>query len=243
MLVRGPWLWLQVLAVFFANGADGLPPDVIPLVDGCYPTRDQRPMVILHIPKTGGTTICKGLVATNQCVAQSRAKGNCWVTSDGPEWCCLPTRVAKRKTCEKRRAYPNAVTMIERYMDTDPTTNQTLFCDGVTYGIILREPVSRAISQVHEFVAMLRSASRHIFVEFLVRHPPHDVQAFFEKLDGIPAFSKDSKDLIMNVLGEYSMGIEENCYKINAFTSNYLTRVSCTTLVRWGHSFHLCCFK
>jgi len=41
-----------------------------------------KKMVIWHLPKTGGTTVCNLFKATNL----STTKMNCWENADGPEW-------------------------------------------------------------------------------------------------------------------------------------------------------------
>jgi len=199
--------------------------EFLPLEPNC--TRTTKPVIILHVPKSGGTTICSALKSENRCIVQSNARSNCWVRSDGPEWCCFPHSKLREKTCQERRSYPNGYTMIERYMDTDPATNRTLFCSGIEYGIVIRAAVSRATSHVHHFLVKgpkntnYRSDIRGMFL----RRTPTFVQSFFDRLDATTANTKESMQLINNTFGRHSDDLELACYKVNAFSSNYLIRM------------------
>eukprot|EP00750_Incisomonas_marina_P016290 INCI19078.1.p1 GENE.INCI19078.1~~INCI19078.1.p1 ORF type:complete len:390 (+),score=67.00 INCI19078.1:390-1559(+) len=197
-------------------------------------THPKQPVVILHVPKSGGTTVCDVLKEAQQCIAESVPWGNCWVFTDGPEWCCdyrppfIAAGGAREKSCDERRTFPKAFTMIERYMDTDNTTGRTSFCEGITYGIILRDAVARAASHAHDFLTRGPGgplAWRIALAELVRDAPAKVVQTFFDDLDSLPPLSARSQKLLNETFGFWSEALERAAYKVNAFTSNYIVRM------------------
>ena len=196
----------------------GIVPHVRPLEPNC--TAPPRQVFILHIPKTGGTSLCGHMKKTGACVAESYPSwGNCWVVTDGPEWCCdkvkpLLAYGQVEKTCTERRKYPAAYTMSERYMDTDPTTGRTLFCEGITYGVLVRDAVGRATSMLHHYLTKWPTkksgpselyAYREALAALFVTRPPKQVQEFFDLLDTLPPFSAASRRLVNHTFASVPM--------------------------------------
>lgn len=103
----------------------------------------------LHVPKAGGTTICR---AVKQAGVLSASRGNCWEGKFCPLWCCcdnepLPT------TCDDLAKLPYDFIMNENWLDG--------LCPNRVYSIMIREPVSRAISHVnHLLVFIAKNYSR-----------------------------------------------------------------------------------
>ena len=80
----------------------------------------EEPTIILHIPKSGGTTLCNALRRVNYCTGghdvwarNALRKVKCWEPGDGPEWCCVSARSTKEKTCAERCSSPKGYTMID----------------------------------------------------------------------------------------------------------------------------------
>ena len=100
--------------------------------------------VSLHIPKTGGTSVCTAAENT----PELETKGdNCWTKTFCPIWvgCYQP----KPTTCEN--LYQNKklnFRMNENWLDE--------LCPQRTYSMILREPISRAMSHVRHLKVFLQ---------------------------------------------------------------------------------------
>ena len=107
------------------------------------------------MPKTGGTSLCSIFQTLNMDVSKS----NCWIPEDGPEWCCLSETMLKERTCTERLNEKNKpiISMIERYMDTNNGVNETLICPKIRYGILIRNPLDRAISHLKHFARFRKS--------------------------------------------------------------------------------------
>ena len=95
--------------------------------------------VMLHIPKTGGTTLCKQVKEGG---IWSTAGHNCWKASFCPMWagCVNP----QPTSCSTLKSWPQTFVMNENYLDK--------YCDHRTYSIMIREPVSRAMSHLNHFM-------------------------------------------------------------------------------------------
>ena len=183
-------------------------------------------MIILHIPKSGGTTVCD-LFKGSKLVHTSM---NCWVNADGPEWCCLNRQLVKQKSCAERKEKDPPITMIERYMDSVPgVPSQTLFCPGTVYGTLLREPIRRVSSHIFNFAKMYSSQIH----ELMLHWEPEYFIELIDRLDQLPPDSQLARSLLSAATnGSYpptaksiAKGLELDLRKINAFSSNYLTRM------------------
>ena len=189
---------------------------------------DGERTLILHIPKSGGSTLCNALRRAERDISNSTVSSgertNCWEPYDGPLWCCPNIVSIEERTCQQRRMYNHQYAMIERHMDTDSKTGEVLLCAGVKYVAILREPVSRAVSHVHHFVSVLPRIR-----DWLFRTPSPVVCRFFDHLDRISPYSDESGSLVKTVFGTNMKtnfkSLEKDFYSINSFTSNYITRM------------------
>ena len=95
--------------------------------------------VMLHIPKTGGTTVCKAIKEGKVWSTQGH---NCWKEDFCPMWAgCLNPQPT---SCSTLKSWPQTFVMNENYLDE--------YCDHHTYSILLREPTSRSISHVNHFM-------------------------------------------------------------------------------------------
>ncbi|KAL7571795.1 hypothetical protein ACA910_002882 [Epithemia clementina (nom. ined.)] len=106
----------------------------------------QRSHTMLHIPKTGGTSLCNLVKEkTKWRVPNSNSDNNCQPKAYSSYWCCwdgVTDRMhANRISCQDQEAMqlPYDLYMNENWLDK--------FCpQQQTHSIILREPVSRAMS-------------------------------------------------------------------------------------------------
>jgi hypothetical protein len=185
----------------------------------------KKKMVIWHLPKTGGTTVCDLFKGTNV----SSGSMNCWQNADGPEWCCLNRQFVAFKSCEDRNKQDPPLTMIERYMDSVPGKPQTLFCPGTIYGTVLREPISRVTSHLFNYAAMF--ARREVY-DLMQGKDPEFFMQLVEGLDPFPISSKSNRqaaNFIHRALNGTAVfrenDLEEKLRKMSAFSSNYMTRM------------------
>ena len=113
---------------------------------------------MLHIPKTGGTSLCTLIKEqTNLTVAQDG--NNCWSMTYAPAWCCASEHTlrmhAQSLSCLKQRrdhdnnknknTRPIELLMNENWLDEYCPNDQI-------YSILLREPVARAMSNWHHLL-------------------------------------------------------------------------------------------
>lgn len=104
--------------------------------------------LMLHMPKAGGTTICKRARRKKLC------SSNCYIKNlFCPFWCCCPLR--KKVTCETLQ---KDATGLEFIMN-ESRHSKDIFCDGFMYSALLREPVARSLSHIRHLGTMLGSKS------------------------------------------------------------------------------------
>lgn len=217
-------------------------------------TPSSPKIVVLHLPRSGGSAVCEAVKhATN---LTTPATSNCWEDGDGPEWCCLHHARMVERSCESRRQSNFSFAMVERYMDSGPSDKapRTLFCPGITYGLLLQEPVHRAFSHVQLFASWNRGVD-----SLLSTLPSSSFAALVEALDRTPLLSNASRAVLLPSYRDYLAHFSERPYykktsappgdsaaaavatpvaqrkyllrlepelrKVNAFTSNYLARM------------------
>jgi len=110
----------------------------------------RKSQFILHVPKTGGTTLCRMAKRENK----TRTTGhNCWPNVYPPYWCCWrPNATTTRQesvSCDQLKTMTDFI-MNEDYLD-DP-----MCMEDRSYTILLREPIKRVISQVNDLVTVGR---------------------------------------------------------------------------------------
>ena len=117
----------------------------------------SRPLINLHLSKTGGTELCTA-VTRQTCRTHGANCARRIYLQDGPWWVpytdelsswhkynfAYPPRVHKNRTCAFRRTTRAVFFNVE----------SPLFdiCDGFDYSVTLREPLTRAVSQARELV-------------------------------------------------------------------------------------------
>jgi len=82
----------------------------------------------LHIPKTGGTSICKSIKDTANFTTEGR---NCWTQDFCPVWCCCEK--PKTMTCDDLSRIKANFVMNENWLDD--------LCDDRIYSVLVREPI------------------------------------------------------------------------------------------------------
>jgi hypothetical protein len=110
------------------------------LFANAFLSRPRHRHLSLHLPKTGGTSLCK--IVRKKGVMTSGGH-NCWTDQFCPLWCgCTDP---KPTSCEDLSNNEYEFVMNENWLDG--------FCDvGRVYSIIIREPVSRAMSHVNHLL-------------------------------------------------------------------------------------------
>mmetsp|Transcript_17183 Transcript_17183/g.34216 ORF Transcript_17183/g.34216 Transcript_17183/m.34216 type:complete len:338 (+) Transcript_17183:183-1196(+) len=93
----------------------------------------------LHIPKAGGTSICN---AVKRSAKFTSPQNNCWERDTCPLWCCCEN--PKPMTCNSLSHLNFSFVMNENWLDP--------LCDDRVYSVLVREPVSRAVSHVNHFL-------------------------------------------------------------------------------------------
>jgi len=111
-------------------------------IDAFLSRRNKRHLN-LHVPKTGGTSLCE-LVKTN---GISTGKSNCWVPQMCPHWCCCSQ--LRRLSCADLRSIPLDFIGNERFLD------HPICDDDFAYSLTVREAVSRAVSHVQHQLRFL----------------------------------------------------------------------------------------
>ena len=112
--------------------------------------RPRQKHLNLHIPKAGGTTVCE---AVRKYGNMSTPGNNCWTQNFCPIWCCCDN--VKPTSCQQ--LHDSHLSKIDFVMNENWFDG---FCEGRTYSMMLREPVSRAISHVNHFTEFLAAAPR-----------------------------------------------------------------------------------
>jgi len=194
--------------------------------------------LVLHLPKTGGTSICAAMRRAHAAGLHSHvaipSSNGCWGADDGPEWANMDHSCSREHTCGSRLQKGPSIGLIERYMDTqdmdtDPTSRRVLLCDGVTYTLMLRDPVARAVSHATHLTSLgvLLHHNRKLLGDWVLATRPREVQQFLDTLDRLQARSQASRELIAATVTNqpYSAALELDCYILNAITSNYLARM------------------
>jgi hypothetical protein len=123
------------------------------LFAAAFLSRPRHRHLTLHLPKTGGTSLCK--IVKDRGVMTSNGR-NCWTGEFCPLWCgCTDP---KPTTCTDLSQNEYDFVMNENWLDG--------FCDddvGRVYSIMLREPVSRAISHVNHLLDALAARGHEHF--------------------------------------------------------------------------------
>jgi hypothetical protein len=101
--------------------------------------------LMLHMPKAGGTTICK------RARRETNPIHNCVLRKHFcPFWCCCPLR-KKVSSCDELQEDAQDLEFIMNESRHTPGT----FCEGFMYSALLREPVSRTISHIRHLKTMI----------------------------------------------------------------------------------------
>ena len=117
----------------------------------------QRPLLHLHLSKTGGTDLCAA-VRRQGCQTHGINCGRRMYLQDGPWWIPYaeapspwhatnfgyPPRTPKNRSCAFRRESDAVFFSVESPLPS--------LCDGFAHSIILRDPLARAESQARELV-------------------------------------------------------------------------------------------
>ncbi|GFH52461.1 hypothetical protein CTEN210_08937 [Chaetoceros tenuissimus] len=99
--------------------------------------------IMLHIPKAGGTSVCRQVKKENKLSLSKEAREeNCWKDSFCPLWCGCTS--VKPTTCSKIEQWDEDFLMNENYLDD--------FCADRSYSVLIREPVKRAMSHTNHFL-------------------------------------------------------------------------------------------
>jgi len=93
----------------------------------------------LHMPKAGGTSICD---AVKRSANFTSPRNNCWTGDLCPLWCCCNDR--KPMTCNSLSRLNFSFVMNENWLGP--------LCDDRVYSVLVREPVSRAVSHMNHFL-------------------------------------------------------------------------------------------
>mmetsp|Transcript_114426 Transcript_114426/g.255341 ORF Transcript_114426/g.255341 Transcript_114426/m.255341 type:complete len:326 (+) Transcript_114426:52-1029(+) len=126
-------------------------------------THTRKPVIWIHVHKNAGTTICELARANNESIVPEYADGeprtlhNCmWYLHDSHY---LINTSSHTSCADRRHAFATGqwtFGMIEREIHEDD------ICEGFMYGILLREPVSHAVSFANaEFANVTRDLACH----------------------------------------------------------------------------------
>ena len=116
---------------------------LLPRFEESFATIPTHKHLVLHIPKTGGTSLC-GYVKHHTSLSVPK-NPNCWPTLEyGPLWCCVDeaNTHAHDVGCglqERGWTGKHDFVMNENWLDE--------LCEFHAHSILLREPVARAMSQ------------------------------------------------------------------------------------------------
>jgi hypothetical protein len=108
-----------------------------------FQDRPFRNHVQLHIPKAAGTTLCDYIKEETNI---STPGGNCWTGQFCPLWCgCQHPNSTTCQTLNNKKMQKYSFVMNENWLDG--------FCGGShTYSMLLRDPVTRAMSHVNHYL-------------------------------------------------------------------------------------------
>jgi hypothetical protein len=127
-----------------------------------FMSRSRQLHFNLHIPKAGGTSLCK-LVRNNNITTPG---DNCWEEPFCPVWCCACNwrRPVHKSVCDLLEERTLATLTNSPAAHNNNNNDNTLlefamnenyfdypFCNERTYSIVLRDPVDRAMSHVNHF--------------------------------------------------------------------------------------------
>ena len=106
--------------------------------------------VMLHIPKTGGTSVCERVKKEGVLKAP---RGNCWRDGFCPlwGWCENP----QPTSCDELNRWPDDFVMNENWLDL-------FYCEHHTYSIMIREPVARTKSHINHFLNVVAWSPKHV---------------------------------------------------------------------------------
>lgn len=107
-----------------------------------FRSRLKMKHLMLHIPKTGGTSVCN---AVKKRSSLTHSNVNCWTQPTCPIWCCCEVSADAPKrwaTCDEMSGWGLDFVMNENWLDEHVCGDQR------TYSIILREPVARSASHL-----------------------------------------------------------------------------------------------
>lgn len=107
----------------------------------------------LHIPKSGGTSLCEMARRNNLTVPTDSS--NCqYLPAGAPYWCCKDMDARRYMSCPEldRKFGMHQFVANENYLD------HPLCFDDRLYSINLREPVTRAISNVETYIPFIGNA-------------------------------------------------------------------------------------
>ena len=112
-------------------------------------SRIKKKHVQLHIPKSGGTSICKAVQKEG---VLSSPGGNCWKENFCPYWCgCTDP---KPTSCSELKSWHASFVMNENWLDS--------YCQHHTYSILIREPVGRTMSHLNHFLDAVAWRDDHL---------------------------------------------------------------------------------
>lgn len=114
-----------------------------------FKSRIEMRHVMLHLPKAGGTSICRKVKESG---SLNTVGHNCWKDDFCPIWCGCTSPGAV--SCEMLNSwkYPDVV-MNENWHRS--------FCNHHTYSILFREPVERTMSHMNHFLEMVDHRKDH----------------------------------------------------------------------------------
>ena len=124
----------------------------IELFGQMFQSRIKEKHVMLHIPKTGGTSICQSVQEEG---ILANPEGNCWKEEFCPYWsgCSDP----QPTTCAQLKGWYADFVMNENWLDS--------YCKHHTYSIVMREPVARTMSHINHFLDAIAARGDEHFAE------------------------------------------------------------------------------
>ena len=118
-----------------------------------FQERTKLKHIMLHVPKTGGTSICNEIKKGSNTLNSKHSNERCWKQFWSPSWCCYQPKIGRPKCPDlsgnannnNEAWHSDDIVMNENWLDEE-------LCDGThTYSILMREPVSRAMSQMNHY--------------------------------------------------------------------------------------------
>jgi len=102
--------------------------------------RGNRSFAFLHLHKSGGTSICEMARANAESMDALQGRHNCAAMGDGNWLKEMGIGPGYSKSCAQRAQMTSSFMAIERWLDREVCTGTS------SYGIVVREPVDRIIS-------------------------------------------------------------------------------------------------